>query len=90
MCEHTVVIEDDNEDDDEVVFTICKISDEFKFKWVADSGATKHMCHVKERFDDLKLYHKPIKCSVGDGHQVDVIGEGNLWIISLINGMEEK
>lgn len=57
-----------------------------KNKWVADSGATKHMANNQDWFHELKLFKNQVTCKVGDGKKVEVKGIGSIKIVSTING----
>ena len=42
--------------------------------WVVDSGATCHMCHNEELFDQVTGLKMPQRITVGDGHSVQTTG----------------
>lgn len=44
--------------------------------WLFDSGATSHMCCIKEMFDEFKPYHSSI--TVADGNKIKVKGIENV------------
>lgn len=65
-----------------VLFNPGDVSMDVKKSRIVDSGATAHMCRNKDWFTELILYPKGIKCSVGDGSQVQVQGIGTIQIKS--------
>lgn len=58
------------------MFTMAHIRPSIKDIWLADTGATAHMCHNSSWFDELAMYPAPQECSVGDGYRVKVLGKG--------------
>lgn len=70
-----------------VIFVLATLDQRVKDKWVADTGATSHICHHKEWFKNLEIFDKPEKCAVGDGYEVEVIGSGQIEI-EMENGKE--
>lgn len=48
------------------------------------------MCNNKHCFNQLELYTKPAKVCVGDGTQTQVLGIGNVSIISTVSGKTVK
>ena len=49
-------------------------------KWLVDSGASSHMTSNKKTLANLREFKKPEKVGLGDGHTVDAIGVGNVYI----------
>lgn len=45
-------------------------------QWIADSGATCHMCCNRKLFADFHLLDKPIEVTLGDGHTLEALGRG--------------
>lgn len=46
--------------------------------WIIDSGATCHMCGSKEAFTELHPITQPLEVTLGDGHRLNVVGEGTV------------
>ena len=49
-------------------------------KWLADSGATSHMCSRKDCFCDLEPYEDLVQ--VANGKQARVVGKGTVRVVS--------
>ena len=49
-------------------------------KWLVDSGASSHMTSNKKTLANFREFKKPEKVGLGDGHTVDAIGVGNVYI----------
>ncbi|XP_037930400.1 uncharacterized protein LOC119665171 [Teleopsis dalmanni] len=47
--------------------------------WVLDSGATDHMCHIKEWFESLRNHNDIVR--VGDGRAIKAAGKGNIVVL---------
>lgn len=77
----TTVEEDDSDGKTEICLNISKFGDSLKGVWVADSGATSHMCNNKSWFYELKKYSQPRTCAAGNGTTLDVIGEGSIIFV---------
>lgn len=58
--------------------------------WISGSGATNHMCKVKEWFFELTMFKQPIKCTVGDGNQMDLLGVGSINVVSRVDGIDSE
>lgn len=48
--------------------------------WIVDSGATCHMCHDRAIFRSYHELEKPVKITLGDGRQVEALGQGDVSI----------
>ena len=53
--------------------------------WLIDSGASSHMCPVKEEFDEIRPFVKPVPISIANGCEVQALGSGSVPI-TLKNG----
>lgn len=62
--------------DEDIAFNIGKIPPKLRDQWLADTGATAHMCNNKVWFNELVLFKKPDTCMVGNGKKIDVLGVG--------------
>ncbi|XP_037931327.1 uncharacterized protein LOC119666120 [Teleopsis dalmanni] len=47
--------------------------------WVLDSGATDHMCHIKEWFESLRNHNDIVR--VGDGRAIKAADKGNIVVL---------
>lgn len=56
-------------------------------QWLADSGATSHMCPHKEWFANITLEESVMTTATGE--RTRVAGYGSIEVISLINGRRE-
>ena len=65
----------DSEKDLLVINHALQVSSSSK-NWVIDSGATCHMCNSKKAFVELRSVNPKMQVSLGDGHRLDVAGEG--------------
>ena len=61
-----------------------------KKDWIVDSGATSHMCNGKELFQKLNKLTPPDQVAVGDGHILEVEGEGTVPMQMLMRNGETK
>lgn len=57
---------------------------ELSEKWLADTGATSHMCHQREWFTTLEMYANPDWVSVGDGKKIEVWGIGKVNVVAQV------
>lgn len=73
-----------------VIFNTGNLSSHMRFLWIADSGATQHMCNQLEWFSEFKPVDKPVVASVGDGNKVEVLGIGSVPLINNIDGKEVR
>jgi len=69
-----------------VLFNLGTIRNSLKDKWIADTGASNHMCNKLNWFSEYKAYDQPKTVSVGDGSEVAVMGVGNVKIVANIEG----
>lgn len=67
-----------------VLYSLGELGVELKDKWVADTGASAHMCNKLEWFSEYKAYEKPMSVSVGDGHLVKILGKGKVKIVTCV------
>ena len=44
--------------------------------WIVDSGATCHMSNDRRLFVELRDLEKPLKVTLGDGHDLNAVGRG--------------
>lgn len=58
--------------------------------WIVDSGATCHMCHDKDIFCSYQELEKPVKVTLGDGRQVEALGQGKVTIKVQLNSNKYK
>lgn len=56
--------------------------------WIADSGATAHMCNHEEWFTCLNKYKSPHTVCVGDNRKIAVLGTGEVEVISEVDGSQ--
>ena len=60
-------------------------------KWIVDSGATCHMCCNRMAFEKLQPLDQPLKVLLGDGRQLNAVGEGVILLRTrLPNGKVKK
>ena len=46
--------------------------------WLLDSGASSHMCPVKNEFASIELFKEPVPISIANGWEVKALGTGNV------------
>lgn len=85
-----MILQDNESDEETIVLVSGKLGTKLQDKWLADSGATSHMCRVKQWFSKYTPYPKPVKCKVGDGNKVDVLGEGEIAFSTKVDGRATK
>lgn len=71
-------------------YTSYLVKDALKTQWIADSGASNHICNEQSWFKELKHYDTPRHITVGDSSESEVIGEGKIEIISKLEDYEIK
>lgn len=59
---------------------LCYVATETNSNFIADSGASQHMCYCREYFDTFVVFSEPIKVTVGNGEVIEAIGEGNIRV----------
>lgn len=64
------------------------IDEKLHDKWVADSGATQHMCNQVKWMRSLKLFSPGQFCCVGDGSRIEIKGIGWVKLETTINGQK--
>ena len=84
--------ESDSENDLLVVGSMYTLqASTFPEKWIVDSGATCHMCCDRMAFEKLQPLDQPLKVSLGDGRQLNAVGEGVILLRTrLPNGKFKK
>lgn len=75
-----------DEDQANVVFTLGKLGKDLRNHWLADTGASAHMCCQQSWFNKLSLHPSTSYVSVGDGAKVEVKGVGSVPILSRVRG----
>jgi hypothetical protein len=76
---------------DALVVEAALCGDDNAEEWIVDSGATCHMCRDKKLFIDLHPLGKETNVSVGDGHKLNVAGQGAvLMSMNLPDGKTRK
>lgn len=68
-----------------ILFNVSDI-DHLKSTWLADSGASAHMCNNKIGFKDLIEFSSTQECSVGNGAKVKIWGKGTVEVICKTSG----
>lgn len=63
------------------IFIVSNEDTPLKKLWIADSGATSHMCNQKAWFKECHLYEKPKSVSVGDSRPISVLGIGKVEVL---------
>ncbi len=59
-----------------------------KRDWIVDSGAT---CHDRTMFTEMKDLNPNEKVTLGDGHDLEAVGEGTVDMEMLLpNGRQQK
>ena len=59
--------------------------------WIIDSGATCYMCNEQSDFVKYQKFKTPLKVKLGDGYEVDGIGNGIVILTSqLPSGKHRK
>lgn len=54
--------------------------------WIADSGATTHMCNKREWFKNLDINSSPSTVRVGDNGETEVLGQGQVQVTCRVAG----
>ena len=52
--------------------------------WIVDSGATCHMCNDETFFSELNTLNEPQEVSLGDGHKLQAVAEGEVLLHMLL------
>ena len=55
-------------------------------QWILDSGATCHMCNNTASFDDLQPLPKSLNVTLGDGRNVQAVGQGSVVFNEFVAG----
>lgn len=69
---------------DSRAFKVSTSRETLRNQWIADSGATTHICNNSAWFTDLELYDSPKTVSVGDDRSTQLLGIGKVEIISRV------
>lgn len=54
--------------------------------WITDSGASRHITHRREWFQDYRLTKNRDVISLGDNKECEIVGEGTILIKKYVNG----
>ena len=72
-----VTLEQGSSEDDALIVTHALLtSSESKNNWIVDSGATCLMCNDQQLFKQFVSLKKPQAVTLGDGHTLEVVGQG--------------
>lgn len=55
--------------------------------WMADSGATDHITHHSEWFQDFQRFNVPLKVYISDKSTMDTLGRGTIRFEALVNAV---
>ena len=58
--------------------------------WIIDSGATSHMCCIKEQISDYETLKDEEDVSLGDGFPLKAIGKGTVKLVVKVPGGTQK
>lgn len=72
------------------LFNLGDLKEELKERWIADSGASAHMCNNREWFKALDLFKEPKTCNVGDGRPIAILGKGSVEVTSKVGDKENN
>ena len=82
---NTAEVSNQNEVDNTCGFIVShaySVSHHIKYNdFIIDSGATCHMANNKDLFDHIDSVKSEVKVSVGDGRQLDILGQGNISLM---------
>ncbi|KAF2343288.1 hypothetical protein FHG87_025956 [Trinorchestia longiramus] len=56
--------------------------------WIADSGATQHMCNKKSQFSSYSDLSSPVRVEIGDGRALKSIGVGDVRLKITLPNMQ--
>lgn len=73
-----------------ILFNLGNIGPELKYQWIADSGATQHMCNNQDWFTKLTFHAVPRTATVGDGNKVIELGYGEILINRTVKGVQQE
>ena len=59
-------------------------------KWILDSGATSHMTQMRELLTDYQELERPEIVKLGDGHVVEAVGVGNVYLNMIFDDSKPK
>lgn len=59
--------------------------DSLKDYWIADSGASAHMCNNLDWFTDIEMFPKADKAMVGDSRELAILGKGQVRVEAKVN-----
>ena len=81
-----ITAEDENSTDSEstglVVLHALSTKSNTRDHWILDSGATCHMCNKKALFSHFEALQTPLKVTLGDGRNLQVIGHGKVALLT--------
>lgn len=69
-----------NQENEEIDAFICSASNEDKDIWILDSGASDHMSHHREWFEDFK--EASVQVTIGNGVKIMARGKGDISILA--------
>ena len=89
----TITADDENSSDGEstglVVQHALSVYSNVRDQWILDSGATCHMGNDAAMFTDLRPLPRPLNVMLGDGQNVQAVGQGNvILMMNLSHGKE--
>lgn len=71
-------------------FKVSNLDQSLKNQWIADTGASNHICNNKSWFSKIQPFDIPKKVTVGDNSETKALGEGTIEIVSKVNDQEIK
>jgi hypothetical protein len=74
--------------DNEFLFWCNDTNSKDKNSWILDSGATNHICCLRELFTTIQLFKSSVL--VADGRQIQIEGKGNVELETISNGKRIK
>ena len=57
---------------------------DLKYKWIIDSGASKHMTFQRDTLCNYRKFNTPELVGLGDGHTVEALGSGDIKFVSYL------
>lgn len=69
---------------------LCYVASEKNTNYfIADSGASQHMCFRREYYDTFSAFSQPVKLTIGNSEVVETIGKGNIGVMVKIGRSEQ-
>lgn len=68
----------------DLAFKVSGSNQSLKHKWIADSGATMHMCNTEAWFTSINHHTEPKTVSVGDDSLLRQLGIGTVEVVSRV------